>query len=287
MGFFDPHEGAAASTFLVLYFLLWLCACYVVKNKGFKSNYTFIFTFCLIRLAAQLCAVVFAKLGYEHINWLIAYLILGAEGFFTLILATFCFLAYAEYITTGTSVIKPSKEEIKRQYPTRIERTRATIRSPTFLFHIFLIPANALVIAGGSKMAGVDPEDAGSSDQVNTAKGLRAAGQAMFLIQIFIVLLTALYLIFKRNIRIYMVYACFAAWFPLLVRGIYGILSVFLHKLNYFDLSNYTATGISSTFLATEYVLGTTMEYIAALCLISTYFIRNPHKGKTENIEAQ
>ncbi|KAA8898991.1 hypothetical protein TRICI_006415 [Trichomonascus ciferrii] len=235
----------------------------------------------------MLCAVVFAKLGYEHINWLIAYLILGAEGYFTLILATFFFLAYAEHLATGTSVIKPSKEEIKRQYPTQKERTLATIRSPTFLFHFFLIPANALVIAGGSKMAGVKPDDSDYDKQIQTAKGLRGAGQAMFVLEVIIVLLTALYLLFKRNIRVYMVYACFVAWFPLFIRGIYGILSVFLQKLNYFDLSNYTASGISSTFLATEYILGTTMEYIAALCLISTYFIRNPHKRKeAENVEA-
>jgi hypothetical protein len=278
MGFFDSRSGAAASTFLVLYTLLCGAAIFTVVRKGFKSTYTMILFFCVIRMGAQLCAVAFSTLGYEHYQWLVAYLVLGAEGYFTLILSSFYFQAYAEYITFGRSVLKPTKDQLERECSTARERRRARCTSPSAIFHWILIPANAILIAGGAQLSGAVPGDPDYESKYNTSKGMRSTGQALFLFLVAVSGATNLWLIFKKRVRIYMVYATLAAWVPLFVRGVFGLLSCFLDSLNYFDLSNYTEAGISTKFIACEYVLGATMEFIGAAILLSTYFIKNPYK---------
>ncbi|KAA8916555.1 hypothetical protein TRICI_001281 [Trichomonascus ciferrii] len=278
MGFFDPHSGAAASTFLVLYTLLCGGAIFTVVRKGWKSTYTLLLFFCMIRMGAQLCAVAFASLGYEHYEWLIAYLVLGAEGYFTLILSSFYFQAYAEYITFGRSDLKPTKDQLEREYSTPRERRYARFTSPSAIFHWLMIPANAIIIAGGTQLSGVVPGDPDYESKYKTSKGMRSTGQALFLFLVAVSGATNLWLIFKKRVRIYMVYATLIAWVPLFARGVFGLLSCFLDSLNYFDISNYTADGISTKFIVCEYVLGATMEFIGAALLLSTYFIKNPYK---------
>lgn len=234
--------------------------------------------FCLIRMGAQLCAVAFSTLGYEHYEWLIAYLVLGAEGYFTLILSSFYFQAYAEYITFGRSELKPTKDQLEREYSTARERRHARFMSPSAIFHWLMIPANVLIIAGGTQLSGAVPGDPDYESKYKTSKGMRSTGQAMFLLLVTVSGATNLWLIFKKRVRIYMVYATLAAWVPLFIRGVFGLLSCFLDSLNYFDISNYTANGMSAKFIACEYILGATMEFIGATLLLSTYFIKNPYK---------
>lgn len=278
MGFIDPHAGAAASVYLALYTMLCCLCSYVVYKKGLKSTYTILIIFCLIRMGAQLCAVAFSKLGYEKYEWLVAYLVLGAEGYFTLILASFYFMSYAELITFGRSTLRPTKEQIERECTTEKQKRYAKWFSPAAQFHFWMIPANALVIAGGTQLSGTEPTDADYKDKYNTSKGIRSAGQAMFLGLLIYVGCVNLWLIFKKHVRIYISVATLIAWFPLFIRGIFGLLSCFVDDLNYFDFSNYTATGMTRKFIVCEYVLGTTMEFIGALLLVSTYFIKNPYK---------
>ena len=68
----------------------------------------------------------------------------------------------------------------------------------------------------------------------------------------------------------------------LLVRGVFGILSIYLDKMDYFLLSNYTAEGLASSFVAYEYIMGTTMEFVSATVFISTYYINRRLTKKRE-----
>ncbi|CAN6648275.1 hypothetical protein TRVA0_023S00364 [Trichomonascus vanleenenianus] len=284
MGFKDVNEGAAAVTFLVLYVLLIPFAFYAVSQKGLKSPFTTVAFFVLIRIGAQLSGVGFAVVGYENLNWLIAYLILGAEGYFMLILTCMYFYCHSELIKYGRSFFRPTIAQCQQM-------ARESGRSPRFykmtswagIFHWLLIPSNALVIAGGSMLAGVNFNAPDAASKVHTAKVLRGVGQAMFVLLNLVSGLLAIYLIKYKKIRTYMMYALLAAWPFLFIRGIFGLLSVFISDINYFDLHNYTANGISPRFIACEYVLATSMEYIAACLILSTYYIKNPYKKSLDH----
>lgn len=80
-------------------------------------------------------------------------------------------------------------------------------------------------------------------EEMRQAKSLRGAGQGIFLAETVVLFLLALYLFFWRNVRGYKVKAVMVAWPFLLVRGIFGVISVFVDKFNYYDFDNYTAAG--------------------------------------------
>jgi hypothetical protein len=62
--------------------MLWA---YVTKRIKWRSRYSLLFFHVAIRVASQACGVVFGVLGFENTNVFLAYLILGAEGYFTLV----------------------------------------------------------------------------------------------------------------------------------------------------------------------------------------------------------
>ncbi|KAK6461047.1 hypothetical protein DFJ63DRAFT_343231 [Scheffersomyces coipomensis] len=55
---------------------------------------------------------------------------------------------------------------------------------------------------------------------------------------------------------------------------IFGILSIYVQRMNYYDFNNYTTSGLSSSFVTFEYVLATTMEFIVAVGYISNFYIK-------------
>ena len=76
-------------------------------------------------------------------------------------------------------------------------------------------------------------------------------------------------------------YLLLSTWPLLFVRGLYGVLSGVLPAFNYFNPSNYGADGLIDSFLTSEYIMGTTMEWTSCTLLLLTYFtsIRDPKKG--------
>ena len=52
--------------------------------------------------------------------------------------------------------------------------------------------------------------------------------------------------------------------------------------MNYYQLSNYDRAGLTSAFIAYEYCLATTMEFIAASLFISNYYLDKTEEA-TEN----
>lgn len=268
MGFVYENSGIASSIYLALYFLFVLTAIYVVARKGFKHLYTFLLFFGSIRTASQFCGVAFSALGIEHWQWLIAYLILGAEGYFVLIYTSLRFICAAQEKKYGRSWVLHTG-------PKKFDNPIQNFMFGTWekIFHHVLIPANALVIAGGAIIAGIDTTDNEQySGKVTTSKILRTVGQSLFLFLTVLVILLNIYVYFKERIRNHTTMTIFLASPFLLVRGIFGVMSIYITNMNYFQLSNYSA-GFSKHLIIYEYVLGTTMEFVSAILLISNYFI--------------
>lgn len=284
MAFESTSAGIAASIYLALYTLYLFLVINVVRQKGFHFLYRILLLFGLFRVGGQLCGVAFAVLGIEHWHWLIAYLVLTAEGYFSLIIAAFHFIIQSQVTQTGSSWLQKKKGRNKKKHKLWILNRLSNV-SWSFCFHINLIPANALIIAGGTMLTGIDPSKLSEEQStVTTSKALRTAGQAIFLIETIIVVLLLIYVYVKERIRCRAIYLLFAASPFLLVRGIFGILSIYVDKMNYYQLSNYDGTGLTSQFVAYEYCLATTMEFVAACLLISNYYLENNQKvSKTEN----
>ena len=58
----------------------------------------------------------------------------------------------------------------------------------------------------------------------------------------------------------------------LLIRGLYGVMSGIVPGFNYYDLNNYGQTGLPSSFVVSEYIMGTSMEWVSCALLMLTYF---------------
>ncbi|KAG7664077.1 uncharacterized protein J8A68_002401 [[Candida] subhashii] len=286
MAFISQNSGIAASVFLSLYVIYTAFAIKVVYEKGWKSIYTSLLIYGILRTAGQLCGVAFAALGYSHYQWLIAYLVFSAEGYFVLILTSFHLIAQAQIAVYGDSWIRPTRQKRKeniRNATTLREKVRARY-PPALVFHLLLIPANSLIIVGGSILAGQDPLNP-DQKKVTLSKALRTSGQVVFLTQTFIAIGLAVYVFVKERLRHSNIYSIFMVSPFILVRGIFGVLSIYIQKMNYFDMSNYTATGLSESFVAFEYVLATTMEFISACIYIGNYYFDSRYTAKVTNAE--
>jgi hypothetical protein len=145
------------------------------------------------------------------------------------------------------------------------------------IMHNILIGANCLIISGGSLLAGGHNNVRDFNANLHTAKAMRLAGQGIFLsINVFL-----LYCIFdairqfrreRPGSRVHpTLYLLLATWPLLFVRGLYGILSSLLTAFNYFSPTNYGAHGLTDSFIVSEYILSTTMEWSSCALLMLTY----------------
>ncbi|RCK59624.1 hypothetical protein Cantr_07645 [Candida viswanathii] len=286
MAFLFPDSGIAASIFLVLFVIYTSFAASIVYENGFKSIYTSLLLFGIFRVCGQFCGIAFAALGYDHYQWLVAYLVFSAEGHFTLILASFHLIANAQVAATGGSWVRPTPEqrrEMKANAGTLWEKFNAYF-PPSTVFHMLLIPANALIVSGGTIMLGQLPGNY-NPQTVAASEGLRTAGQVIFLSQTCVSIGLAFYVHFKEGIRHCNLYSVFLVSPFITVRGIFGVLSIYIVAMNHFDVVNYTTNGTHARFVVYEYVLSTTMEYITGCIYISNYYFDTRFSKKNEEVK--
>ncbi|KAG6909512.1 hypothetical protein DXG01_017069 [Tephrocybe rancida] len=277
-------ESIAALVFLILYVIIFviLVLGYATGRLRLRSRYTIITFHVAFRLASQATGLAFGIIGYSNVGLLVAYFVLGAEGYFTLVLCAYRFLIDWHYhnFESHDSWLEP---RLPPNTPLR-ERLRDSFaifgpkRRPMATMHYFLIVANAIIISGGSQLAGsvTNVEEYFQKD-VNAPKVLRTTGQAIFLT------INALFLFcILHAMRQYRrehpggkmhptLYILLAAWPLLFVRGLYGILSGLYPPFNYFYFGNYTSHGLSDSFVISEYILSTTMEWTSCSLLMFTY----------------
>jgi hypothetical protein len=288
MGFQDPNSGAAAVVYLVLYVALLINSLVIIiKYVGWKTRFTALFVFCIIRIASQICGIGFATVSYGDFNWLIAYLVLGAEGYFVIVLSGFHFLCTFLERKLGETWLRPKLPAGLSKH----QRLRTRLRSPAAIFHWMLIPANAILIAGGTRTVGVPPDQFSTSPIVKSGEIMRCVGQAIFLAMTQFYGLCALHAAVVLKLKGPLLYAVLLTWPILTVRGIYGILSAVDPAFNYYNFNNYTDTGLSSGFITVEYVMATTMEFLAATILLSQFWFdpedwKRPGQQAAENQES-
>lgn len=253
--------------------------CFVIYKRGIKSRYSLLLFYAFIRFGGQLCGVIYSAIGPQYWKWLIAYLVLGAEGYFALILATFYTTCKAQSHGVGFSILAEKGPPI----PMHIPIFGRLVRSWSALFETVLIPANILVIISGVILSGMSTEDVQQqSDLLKESKTLRTVGQSMFLALSVVAVVTNQYVMWVQGIRNkYTVSATVASPF-LLVRGTFGVMSIYLSAMNYFNVENY-AHGLADTVVICEYILGTTMEFLASVALVWPYFSEEEKKNDMES----
>ncbi|KDR73327.1 hypothetical protein GALMADRAFT_729940 [Galerina marginata CBS 339.88] len=301
MGHFG-REASAALVFLILYvgIFSWMLWAYLTKHIKWGSRWFILFFHVAIRVASQACGLVFGIQGWANSNVLLAFLILGAEGYFTLVVCAFRFLIswHQHNLPSHESWLEPRQAD-----SSKAARRKRIIRfiilgpfaiffyykQPMVVFHTVLIIANAAIIFGGSYLSGADfahPENGDLQRRLNVAKITRTSGQSVFLACNFLLLFAILATVRGRKrdgerkthpTLILLI----IAWFPLMIRGIFGILQSAIWSLSYYNPDNYDETGFDARFVAIEYMLGVLTEWLSCLLLIMTYYtsLDDPSKG--------
>lgn len=191
--------ASASLVFLILYLCLFvaLSTLFVLRKVEWKSRWLVLLLHVLVRLASQACGLSFGIIGYRNIHLLVAYYVLGAEGYFTLVVCTARFLiAWQRNQWHGYSWMEPVEPSKKRAGSTFRQRLRGMFRWKTSSDHSasnrwimmtdwLLVAANAIIISGGSLSSAAFTDHDLSPSQVRSkldaARGMRAAGQAVFL----------------------------------------------------------------------------------------------------------
>jgi hypothetical protein len=69
----------------------------------------------------------------------------------------------------------------------------------------------------------------------------------------------------------------------LLVRGLYGVMSGVVPGFNYYDPNNYGETGLTKPLVVSEYIMGTSMEWVSCTLLMLTYFTSPNDSGTADS----
>jgi hypothetical protein len=145
-------------------------------------------------------------------------------------------------------------------------------------------------LTGGSLLSGGFDDVQSFNVNLQTAKAMRTAGQSVFLainVFLFYCIIDAIRQSRRenRNKGTHPTLLFLLATWPLLfVRGLYGIMSGALPAFNYFNPSNYEDTGLADSFVISEYMMGTTMEWTSCTLLMATYLTsrNDPKKADLE-----
>lgn len=256
--FKDQSLGIAASVYLALFVLYTINSIFIIYKNGLKSRFTSLGVYGLIRIGGQIAGIGFAINGFSNTSWFIAYVILGAEGFIMLIIGNLIFLINEHDKAWGKSYLT------KKIIPGL--RGKMGIDR---LIHILVIPANVCIIYSGVILSG---DNLTTADEAKS-KDLRIAGVIILLAQIVIISCFTLHTFFVAKLRNPIMYCLLFIMPFILMRGIYGLLAVYVPKMNYFSFENYV-NGNKSLVTIFEYVLGTTMEFITALTLMNTHWLK-------------
>jgi hypothetical protein len=137
-----------------------------------------------------------------------------------------------------------------------------------------MIASNILIIYGGSSVAGKTIEELNADPSTrNIARICRTVGQAMFLCLTLVVIGLSYYSYYVEKVTdSYHIQAVmFSAGF-LIVRGIFGVLSIYISAMDYYFFDNYSQNGLKPGFVVAEYVMGTTMEFVVGSLFIAAYY---------------
>lgn len=281
MAFTSNSSGIAASVFLAIYSVFFVVSLCAVVPKRFVTVLTFIFALVVVRIASQVCGVIYATLTSPNESLLIAYLILSSQGYFFILMAVFRFIIREQKREYGHSWLLNLGPQVPLPVLAKVTKTWAKT------FRAIIVPGNVLVIVGGITLTGINVQDlANEQSKVNLSKVLRTIGQSILLALTVVILLLNVYVYCRERVRSWTLVAVMLLSPFILVRGAFGICSVYVPEMNYFDMSNYVNGEINHRLLIYEYVLSTSMEFCAAVILMTTWFSdRNREPSIQEHTE--
>ncbi|KAJ9474884.1 hypothetical protein PHBOTO_004750 [Pseudozyma hubeiensis] len=210
--------ASASLVFLLLYLILFviLSALFILRKVPWKSRWLVLLLHVLVRLASQACGLSFGVIGYRNIDLLVAYYVLGAEGYFTLVVCTARYLiAWQRNQWNGYSWMEPVDQSKKDGKSAFLKRLKGMFQWKTSGDHPpsnrwimttdwLLVAANAIIISGGSLSSAAYTDTHLSPSQVRSkldaSKAMRAAGQAVFL-TINVALLVCIVVTMRQHIQ--------------------------------------------------------------------------------------
>ena len=177
-----------------------------------KSRWSFVLLHVSLRLAAQSVGLAFSiKLFNDGVGLLIAYIVLGAEGYFSLVLCACRYLISFQNHAFGDSWIEPKQQKDVSQrkggkkfylrillafflIPAQSSVGEGKDKRYNYMawVHSLMVVANVLIVVGASFLSKGSPPNASSlsydalvafyenDSDVNTGKVLRTVGQAIF-----------------------------------------------------------------------------------------------------------
>ncbi|KAK6909871.1 hypothetical protein L486_00476 [Kwoniella mangroviensis CBS 10435] len=208
-------EGIGGVVFLTLYTINFTILLYGFTTRliSFKSVYSFLLFHVCLRLAAQSVAIVTGTKDQLNGGLLVAFFVLGAEGYFSLVLCAYRFLIHhhehvypisASWLEGKTNRNK-DKDGQKDPWYVRLKRALTAKNKDgkkdpwvMTIIHWTLIGANTIIIVGGTRATGADYTDPDFWDRIHDGEILRATGQAIFL-AINILLAVFLFLSVKQD----------------------------------------------------------------------------------------
>lgn len=128
-----------------------------------RSRWSLLYFHVVIRVASQSCGVAFGVVGFDNLSLFVAYLVLSAEGFFTLVICTYRFL-----ISWQNHNRFNQRSTLEPHFSSKKDKSKAAVRSfaiwpllwffvpsrlrenPMIPVHNLLYIGNILIIAGGS-----------------------------------------------------------------------------------------------------------------------------------------
>ncbi|SPO30763.1 uncharacterized protein UTRI_05380 [Ustilago trichophora] len=306
--------ASASLVFLVLYLIVFiiLCSLFALRKVHWKSRWLVLLLHVLVRLASQACGLSFGLIGYRNIDLLIAYYVLGAEGYFTLVRNHWNGHSWIE-------PIDPTQERAGwRKRFKRLLQGKPSENSPTAKLVLavdwLLVAANAIIVAGGSLSSGAYSSSNNRTQEqkqalLDTSKGMRAAGQAVFLTINTLLLVCIVVTIHQHRLFRFDDYSnrnvenetatitrekvgkdsanksesrpwyahptlllLLLTWPFLAVRGAFGVAQALLPDLNFFNSEVYDANNLTAQFVTEESCFVTMMEFISAAILTATYW---------------
>ncbi|KAJ7262036.1 hypothetical protein C8J57DRAFT_1232166 [Mycena rebaudengoi] len=255
------------------------------------------------------CGIGFGVLGFRNMGIFFAYLVLGAEGYFTLVICVFRFIIawHEHHLSNWTSWLEPRD-------PPNTNKTKKRLLhillgpfelffcrdNPMVAFHSVLVVANVAIVFGSSYVAGADIM-AITPDllrRLNVSKISRTVGQSLFLACN--TLLLGVILTMRNNRRngdargktgsVHpTLILLLIVWFPLIVRGVFGVLQSAVFEFSYFNIKNYRSEGYTKHYTTIEYLLGVLPEWLACVVLNLTYLAsrNDPPRGNPVEAETQ
>ncbi|WWC69815.1 uncharacterized protein I206_103758 [Kwoniella pini CBS 10737] len=190
-------EGIGGVVFLILYLINFciLTFGFSTRRISFRSVYSFLLFHVCLRLSAQSVSIVTGTKDHLDTGLLIAFFVLGAEGYFSLVLCAYRFLIHHHqhvYPVSGSWLEgKPNKDKHtgkKDPWYVRLKRAMTArngdgTKDPWVMtiIHWTLIGANTIIIIGGTRATGVDYTKPDFWKRIHDGQVLRAVGQAIFL----------------------------------------------------------------------------------------------------------